>query len=331
MHRKLFLKPELAGIAFQIALGDLVAYALTKVTARESGTKVSANIGRPCDVVQIMRGGLSFSVDRALFRSCGVSPSVSFVSSQRIFDPMGRPAVDDLNYRKWAIQNDSLLTLADISATGTTIATALDRAVSQYEDEGKQFRYLMAVVIGTPYTESMIKAYNQRLASRWERFKGTTLVYLERVFSLNDQEDPVLLGQKWGIDFFRKRAPVSIESELAVLAKPELFLERCSIFDGGIRAFQPSLHLEELRAYWQQLHDRADPEVLKRMVAAKTDLFDYSQPYDIWLSQRPWWHEDKVTDLKNVYRAGQECLDTLMRLDLLRVCEDRLASLQRGS
>jgi hypothetical protein len=327
-HGELFLQPELAGIAFQIALGDLVAYALAKVTAHQSGTTISRNISRPYDVLQIMRGGLSFSVDRALFKSYGVSPCVSFVSSQRIFDSKGRPAVDDLNYQKWAIQSDSLLALADISATGITIATALDRAVSEYDRERKQFRYLLAVVIGTPYTESMIRAYNQKLTSHWERFKGTTLVYLERVFSLNDQENPVLLGQKWGIDFFRRRAPASTGSELAVMAKPELFLERCAVFDGGIRAFQPERHLEELRTYWRQLHDRANPELLKRLVEAKTDLFDYSQPFDLWLSQRPWWNEEKTADLQTVYRTGQKCLDAVMQLDLLEVCETRLSSLR---
>jgi hypoxanthine phosphoribosyltransferase len=326
-HRRLFLEPDLAGIAFQVALGDLVTYALTKITSRESDTNISVNLGHPYDVLQIMRGGLNFSVDRALFRSYGVNPCVSFVSSQRIFDDMGRPAVNDLNYQKWAIQDNSVLVLADISATGTTISTALDRIVAEYEHEDKKFRYLLVVVVGTPYTESVLRDYNQRLASRWGVFKGTTLVYLERVFSLNDQEDPVLLGHKWGIDFFRKCTPASVESELAVLIRPTLYLERCAIFDGGIRAFQPSMHIEELRAYWLQLRERAEPEVLKRLVAAKTDLYDYAQPYEIWLSRRPWWTGQKVTELNTIYRAGRECLDTLTQLDLRQVCEDRLKSL----
>ena len=233
-HRRFFLEPDLSGVAFQAALAELVAHAVVKINEGESGTNISAHIGHPYDVMQIMRGGLSFSVDRALFRFCGISPSVSFVSSQRTFDDEGAPAVDDLNYQKWAIQDQSILALADISATGTTIVAALDRAVAEYELESKQFRYLLAVVIGTGYTESALRSYNQALKSRWDGFKGTTLVYLDRVFSLNDKEDKALQGHKWGIDFFRKCAPGSMESELAVQACPELFLERCAIFDGGV-------------------------------------------------------------------------------------------------
>lgn len=201
-HRKLFLHPEISGIAFQTALGGLVSHVVTTVTSSTSETNIARNFRQPYDVMQIMRGGLNFAIDRAIFMAAGVSPSVSFVSSQRIFDEAGRPAVDDLGYKKWALQDDALLALADIAATGTTIAAALDRAIAEYDRQSASPRYLFVVVIGTPYVQSVIRDYCQRMASRWNHFKGATLVYLERVFSLNDQENPVLLGQKMGNRLF---------------------------------------------------------------------------------------------------------------------------------
>jgi len=326
-HRKLFLEPEMSGVAFQAALSGLISYAVTTVTSSASGTNIARNFGHPHDVMQIMRGGLSFAVDRAIFQAAGMSPSVSFVSSQRVFDEAGRAAVDDLGYQKWAIQDDAFLALADIAATGTTIAAALDRAIAEYDRQGKHPRYLLVLVIGTNYVEPVIRDYCQRLASHWRQFEGATLVYLERVFSLNDQQNPVLLGQKWGIDFFRRRAPAIVQSELAVLAHPRLLLERCAIFDGGIRAFQPVLHAAELRTYWLQLRNRAVPDLLPKLIAAKTDLYDYAQPYKVWLSQRPWWKGYEDGEFRQVYLAGQACLDVLSHLDLRQACEDRLVSL----
>ena len=149
-HRKLFLHPEISGVAFQTALGGLVSHVVTTVTtvtSSTSETNIARNFRQPYDVMQIMRGGLNFAIDRAIFMAAGVSPSVSFVSSQRIFDEAGRPAVDDLGYKKWALQDDALLALADIAATGTTIAAALDRAIAEYDRQGASPRYLFVVVI----------------------------------------------------------------------------------------------------------------------------------------------------------------------------------------
>jgi hypothetical protein len=324
----LFVKPELSGISFQAELGALVSEAIKAVSAPGSATKASSHLHPPFDVLQILRGALSFSVDRALFQATGVSPSVSFVSSQRTFDEHGRPAVEGTNYQKWSIQHDAVLVIADIAATGTTISKALDEALAQYEEESKRLTYLLIIAVGTWYLEAVVRRYAEELYRRWSHvFKGATLVYLERVFTLNERANPVLEGHKCGVDFFRKRSPSCPESDAAANTRPLAMLERCAIYDGGVRAFQPVLHLDELRKYWKDLRGRADGNLLEDLIHAKTDLYDYTQPYQTWLSQRPWWRSLDAGTLRDSYERGQRCLDTLLSWDLRDACQDRLQTL----
>lgn len=326
---RIFQEPAFCGVGYQRALAASVLDAMQVVCEPTSRTMLSTIVKQhPINVVQILRGGLSFALDRALFDITATAPAVSFLSSQRTFGPSGTPEVESTEYQKWCIQDKAILATADIAATGTTLTGVLDKACAQYALENKRISYLVLLVIGTPYVQQVLDNFAERITAQFgSEFKGATLIYLERLFALNDQVDPTLVGHKWGIDFFRRRSPACPYAERRAHQTLTLFVERCAIYDGGIRAFNPDLHLEGLRVYWRELAERASDGLMSRLLQAKTDLLDYLQPQGEWLGQRPWWQALDEATLAETYVSGRQCAQLLLRSDLRQLCAERLLDL----
>ncbi len=314
--------PECVGRHFQ----EKMSLALGNIAQLLLGERIgNALASSPCDVIYVLRGGLNFNLHQVLASATGRNPEVSFLSSQRIEKGDGFEIAES-EYSKWSIQDCAVLCIGDICATGTTVSHAISAAVAQYCREGKVPQWLLIVSIGTGHLLEVISERAEQLKKLWgPTFKGITVVYLEGIFTLY-RNDPLLARSHLpNTDFLRKDAPRSLNLELDTLRSPYALLERCAIYDGGSRSFEPRTYLGNLTRYWQKLRDSYEGVSLHELLAVKSDALNYRLPYGQWKARTPWWgDEPDEAAVQKVYEMGQVALDELQTMTLQQCCEQRL-------
>jgi len=255
---EIFDRPECVGVDFQAKLSESITRTLAASYKLGLGSHAGNMEAGPMDVLYLLRGGLNFDLHRSLTEVAGRLPEVSFLSSQRVENVNSADGFDigEASYEKWSIQDQSLLCIGDISATGTTLEHALSRARSAYAREGKRPRRLLIVTIGTSRLIPRLAKVQAELRSAWSPwFDGITVLYLDGIFTLYERDAALSKTHLSFTDFFRKEAPRSIEFEEKNLSNPVSFLERCAIYDGGSRSFEPATYLRNLLFYWRRLFE----------------------------------------------------------------------------
>ena len=297
--RKILNTPEIKGIFFQTLLSDALHNILKSLYASEVDTQISSSIqSSPAfDVLYILRGGLNFDLHRHLFSITGRQPEVTFLSSQRVKEREAESfSIEEQSYQKWNMQENALLCIGDISATGTTLKHTLNRVVLYSKQNNIQPRRLFFVTIGTYEALQAIQEYQQELQHAWgSQFEGITILFLEQIFSLYTSNS-ILFATHSSLkdahlpytDFFRMDHPNAFEFEVESVANPICFLERCAIYDGGSRAFEPSLYMRNLCSYWQFLQDHSSSLTVEKILAMKSNFLDYELDYEHWLEKREW-------------------------------------------
>lgn len=325
--REIFNTPELCGVPFQHALSEALEKLVRGLSLLEQ-KPVSRYLKEfPLDIIYILRGGLNFDLHNAVFQATGTYPEVTFVSSQRVFSK-DTFYISEFEYKKWNIQQDAVICLGDISATGTTITHVLDQAIHQYHAENKKPRWLLFITIGTTEVISTLQRYVQKLAHEWApNFEGITVVFLEQIFRLYTGHAQLIDNHLPFTDFFRARFPFALEFEKASLAKPVSFLERCAIYDGGSRSYEPHAYLVNLQKYWQALLDNKDKCDSMQLMQMKSDLGDYSLDFADWLEKRRWLNALHPSDVTQLYEAGKATLNIFSNMDLREVCQDRVSTI----
>ena len=294
---ELLTNPLAVGVDFQRMMALAAASALAHLAdAREITVDGPQN-----EVLCILRGGLSFDVGGALRDLTGVSPSVSFISSERRVSADG-PSLTN-SYQK--LTGGATTFIGDIVATGTTVETAialLDRARAE---RGAPASRLVVLSIATrPGLERIARVAEHRGPD-----SGILIVALEAAFELyhSDAKLPMHLHLT---DMLPAGRPTSVEFSSRLLDNPGLLLERCVIYDGGQRAFEPAEHLRSLLVYWTGLLDavRSSPELARRIIKAKLarSAADGDRVTNIVdAATQPWAEEvaaERLDDIKGALR-----------------------------
>ncbi len=247
-------RPELLGVAFNLALQDSMATAL--VTAPFRPLLEQHPEDRVC-VVSFLRGGLNFELRRALHSAFGFNRhSSAFMSSQRYRED-GRWFVKEDMYRKLDIPPDAVLVMGDVVATGVTMENGLQVVIDHIQEIGSSVRSLVFFTIGCHKAEKALAAIDARLRAAFPGYERTVLVYLEGKFRLVDSKTDLRIGIP-GTDLVRRGALLSPELEASQYDRASYLLERCAIYDAGSRAFDIPHYARDVVEYWQQVRGFAE-------------------------------------------------------------------------
>ncbi len=323
--RELILNPEIRGREFQNKFSKGLNEIFSSLIENEKAS-VSEMLSTPIvDILYVLRGGLNFDVHNQL--PLQVSCEVSFCSSQRVIE--GDQIYNaETGYSKWNLHDNSLLVIGDISATGTTITFAVNQAVAQYKKENKVPAGILILTVGTANVLPVVKKLSDKLKHSFGgKFKGITVLFLEGIFHLNMGSASYATLNLGKTDFFVKDFPRTVALELDKLNNPTSFFERCVIYDGGSRSFEPSIYKENILRYWEGLYKISDSISIEKFLQDRTDLYNYKK-----LSKEK-RNELLLTDEEQLRETFIDKIDeTLSKVNdigLKAICEERLTKLNK--
>ncbi|MER7168338.1 hypothetical protein ABT336_20015 [Micromonospora sp. NPDC000207] len=222
---------------------------MTDLAAVDPGL-ADALAGTTPDVLTILRGGLNFDLPGVVEQVTGRPCRVSFLSSRRAIRA-GDAVVTSDEYRRIDLAGSSVLFIGDITATGRTVTNALTVLADVVGPEALPPRIVL-VTIGTMRAVERIDQFVRRLGQANRSVPEVTVIALEGLFGIYEQTYGLALHLDQ-TDFVRRGGLITPEFTTASRLDPVSGLERCVIYDGGLRGFSPGEHLGELREYWTRL------------------------------------------------------------------------------
>ncbi|MBE1486302.1 hypothetical protein [Plantactinospora soyae] len=266
--RRLLRDSTLVGSAFQDLLRRCCAEALGALL-RHDADLARTLAATPADVLYILRGGLNFGLHGVLEELSGRACRVSFLSSQRSV-ARGRPVVTGDDYRRFNLAGSAVLCVGDIAATGRTLANALSLLAAA--NPALLPPRIVVVTIGTADAVRRLDELAARLALT-NPATMLTVVALEGLFGVYRSAYglPFHLDQT---DFVRRGGVIAPEFRAESARDPIALLERCVVYDGGLRGFSPAEHLRSLLDYWTELCDEfaAEPKLIRHHLGVKNDF-----------------------------------------------------------
>ena len=292
--RRLLTDPVVTGSTYRWLLRSAVAEALTMFRADEAGGQVLS--ADRMSVVTILRGGLSFGVEEAVTTACTAEADVSFVGTERSTD-----APLKVVYERWEFDSGPVLA-GDILATGATMIAMLSRLRMATAPRRRRPTAVVLVVIGSGAGVDAV----QRFLAGWDPSERpqVTIILLEALFAL-PAPDTAVPFPRFSFDLLRSAAGSTPEYEAARLASVGSLFERCVVYDGGVRAFTPSAHLNDRYSRWAAVVGQDVPlSVLARHAAG---LSAYGLPRSRWRRHLPWASQSGV-DLDLIHDLGTSAL-----------------------
>ena len=316
---------EITGVEYQDLLYEALMYSASQILKSYGNAHLR---GKPLNVLYMLRGGLNFELHKVIQNLMkGTKVNVSFLSGQRK-SVSGKETLTDTDYHKLVLEDGAIVFMGDISGTGITLGYILEEVLRFYSCEGGSPNEIVLFTIATPAVEKVAEFYHQQFTKIFGgAFNGFKLVYLESVFFQHTSSEELKDAQRTNIDFHRRRHVRTPEFETASLLKWDCFFERCVIYDGGLRAFEPKKHYGELKLYWENLQKLAIST--RRFLEIKTDALDYLKPFDSWVTSRPWWHEASHNDLIDLYKFGHATINELLSKQLIVLSSRKLKGLKR--
>ncbi|MFG2051691.1 hypothetical protein ACGFIW_30200 [Micromonospora sp. NPDC048935] len=258
----------MVGAAFQDLLRRCCVEALGALL-RHDASLAEALAATPADVLYILRGGLNFGLHGVLEELSGRPCRVSFLSSQRSVE-RGRPVVTGDDYRRFDLVGSGVLCIGDIAATGRT----LDNAISLLAAAEPPLLppRVVVVVIGTVDAVRRLDELAAQLALTNPATR-LTVVALEGLFGLY-RSSYGLAFHLDQTDFVRRDGVLAPEFRADSVHDPIALLERCVVYDGGLRGFSPAEHLRGLLDYWAALCTEfaAEPALIQQHIKVKNDF-----------------------------------------------------------
>lgn len=327
--RRLFLNPYISGSEFQInlqnALREILLY-----WEHWSHNKLKKCIeNNTFDVMYILRGGLNFSLHNIITDIFGYHPEVSFLSSQRIIDDKKIFLGEDY-YRKWSVQDNSLLCLGDICATGTTIINTMIEAIEAYSERGMRIGHVLLFSIGTMESLAALQSWYKTKRIAHSIQSGITVVYLEGIFSLYRDMEEIFKIHLPHTDFLRRNAIASREFEIESLDDPACYLERCIIYDGGSRSFEPNLYLSQLYKYWETLKSLSGHITATKISEIYSNLARYKTMESFQTMASEYWGAIDENEIERMYLKGNRAYNYIRGKSLREICKLRLSNFNRG-
>lgn len=247
--RRLLCDSTLVGDAFRTELRQACRQAVADLLATDAEL-AGALTGGAADVLTILRGGLNFGLHSVVEQATGRPCRVSFLSSQRAVRA-GAAVVTSDEYRRIGLTNSSVLFIGDITATGRTVTNALT-VLTDGTGPATLPQRIVLVTIGTMQAAEWIGRFVQQFGDPGGSVPEIIVIALEGLFGVYQQMYDLALHLDL-TDFIRRGGLITPEFRLASNQDPIHLLERCVIYDGGLRGFAPGDHLRDLREYWTGL------------------------------------------------------------------------------
>jgi len=248
--RMILNSPEVVGVNFTRGLREAVSSILNRFPDEAEKEKMAPET---TGIINFLRSGLNFGIRDALYDAWGFNLQLSsFITSQRDRDQYGRWFIRDDAYRKIELPQDSTLFIGEIVATGVTMANGLKIIGQMAKNLGKPVRNLVFFTIGCHKIEKALLDFDELMRSSFPGYHKTYLFYLEGKFHLADSKTRAAIKVQ-GTDLMRYPSLLAPEFELEQFKSSLTPLERCVIYDGGARAFNPQEHFTELITYWRDM------------------------------------------------------------------------------
>ena len=301
--RYLFCQPQLIGYTInQKLLGatkDFVQY----ITKTRNAEKIN--------IVNILRGGLNFPIEEACTGKHIDLQGISFVSSERVFldDRVSRI---ESNYRKITVVPDATVIIGDIIASGETIKNVINLIVETYIKHNSEINRLFILTIGTDNALEAISEIEEKLKRRWPSFEGICVFFIEGVFLT--YKDRGILGVNLPFVDFRPCGMLSVQYREALISNCHAIFEKCVIYDGGARRFEPEIHVSSHLSYWKSLM-RLGSGINSEMVFCEKMGYDSFPSFEKWRMINHYCQIDE-NQLEDCYAKESECYKNLKRFSL---------------
>lgn len=313
--RKLICEPEIMGYNIPCLLQEPIADVLECFDDQ--------NLINDINIVYILRGGLNFPVEAACAQIGLDVGGVSFLTSERIFQHNAVSCIES-KYKKITTVDDTTVIIGDIIASGETLNNAVRYIEEQYLFERKKIRNIIVFTIGTNNTLTIIDKLNFELKQRWRGFEGIWSVFFEGVFTTYQNAGITGLNLP-GVDFYLNGALLAPEYRLEIINYCYSIFEKCIIYDGGARRFEPRDHMDGIVAYWEALNALADEICISGFLEEK---YGYSiVSFEKWRQATRYGFLDKCM-LDKVYKNEQIFIKRIIESSLLRISELRLSMLK---
>lgn len=314
--RKLLCSPEIIGYSIPLLLlppiSDFLKFFYSK------------NYIKNINIVNILRGGLNFPIEEACMNNKLSVNGVSFLTSERVFLDKRVSRIES-KYRKINAVENATIVIGDIIASGETLKNAVHYIMEQYILSDRQINNIIVFTIGTTNTIKVINELNQELITRWPAFKGICSVFFEGVFTTYKSTGIAGLNLPL-VDFTIKNGFICPEYRNALLANRNSILEKCIIYDGGVRRFEQSDHISCILKYWNELKKLSDSVRVNDFLEEK---WGYSDTITLseWMV-RNYYMFLSLDDAAIIYKQEIECRNNMNLLSLKTICEERLAYLE---
>jgi hypothetical protein len=248
-------RPEITGTTFRNSLRKAISRTLRHFPDEEN---MGALTDRESSVLVFLRGGLSFDLTGALADAWNFeNHTTSFMTSQRAKDDEGRWYITDFQYQKFDFPKNATIFCGDIVATGTTVQAGLTRMFKLAKNIGKPIKNFVFFTVGCHKIEKVLEDLEKEMRATFKGYSKTYVFYLEGKFHLADSKTLVEIKQQ-GTDLLREPAIIAPEFELSQYDRLSSVLERCAIYDGGSRSFDPDFYMLELIRYWEEVAKLAE-------------------------------------------------------------------------
>lgn len=299
--RQLLTDPHLVGSRYTHALRTGVRDALSLTTSVVPALEAALTRTR-AEILTILRGGLTFDAPGAVEAVSGIPPAVSFIGTRRSGD--GPVTVD---YERWEDADGGVLVLGDIVATGSTVELALRKVLDEVTAYRRRISHLVVVTIaaapGLAAIETLVNSYAAALPAP----PSATIIALESIFRLPEPGVDNGFPQA-PFDFLRSTPATAPEFEWERLSHPDSLLEKCVVYDGGLRAFSPTGHLAFRREWWTGFHPETSLESLTRVTAG---LHHFALPFTEWREVAAPAVDSPDPDHDRIYEAGRRAWESL--------------------
>ncbi|KUL25798.1 hypothetical protein [Actinoplanes awajinensis] len=298
--RRLLTSPHLVGDQYSQALRTGVRDALSMAVAEIPDLRTALTRTRS-EVLNILRGGLTFGVASAVEAVSGTPPMVGFIGTDR---QAGALRID---YERWEDADGGALVLGDIVATGSTVDLALRTVLDRSARTGRRIPHIVVVTIaaapGVAAIERLVNSYAATLPAP----PRATVIALESIFRLPENGAAAEFPQA-PFDFLRGTTATTPEFEWERLTTMGSLLEKCVVYDGGLRAFAPTGHLDFRAAWWTAFRPDTDLETLARVTAG---LHHFALPFAEWRSVAAPATAGPGSDHERIYEAGRHSWESL--------------------
>ncbi|MCC6219804.1 MAG: hypothetical protein IT291_01030 [Deltaproteobacteria bacterium] len=248
--REICNDPFLVGVNYTAALTKTCT-AVLKAFQKKAPFELNE---KHATVLNILRGGLNFGLREALFNAFNWNEHASaFISAQRARKSVGSEDwyISENEYQKVYFSPQSCLIFADVVATGTSLAYALQRVLSLARYEEKEIESILFLTIGGIKAEQLLLSADKYCREHFRTYSGAAVIYLEGRFDVATSHSDLRIKIS-GTDLLRKNALLTPEFFNSQYDDPAFPLERCAIYDAGSRAFLVEEHYRDVLDYWRQ-------------------------------------------------------------------------------